>query len=246
MANTLLQKRATDGLRLRALATLVRGTPQLRDAYNALLTGIQLTVPPESHPTILVTSTQPNEGKTTIASCLAIAAALSGQAVLLIDADLRRPSMASAAEIANGTGFSEVIEGCPDSDGTIHCIDLFETSNGEGALCVLTAGGKPPEFLASVNWDKARTIIARIAQRFAIILIDSPPILAANDALMLARIADGVLLVIGAGSADREEVRRAKEQIEPVGTPANRGGPQPVRPKAPWPPGPALSRILPQ
>jgi len=219
MTNPLLDKKATTGPRLLALAALVQGTPELRDAYNALLTGIQLNTPLGSHSSILVTSTQPHEGKTTVASCLAIAAALSGQTVLLIDGDLRRPSLASAAGIANGVGFAEVIEGHTDCDEAIKGVDLFEVGKGAGTLSVMTAGGKSPEFLASVNWGKARATIAAIAQRFALVLFDSPPILAANDALMLAGIVDGVLLVVGAGNADRDEIRRAREQIEPVGTP---------------------------
>src|SRR3954470_24239787 len=153
-ANTLLDRKATPGLRLRALATIVQSTPELRDAYNALLTSIRLNAPFGSHPSILVTSTQPHEGKTTVASCLAIAAALAGQAVLLIDGDLRRPSLASAAGIANGIGFGEVIDGRAASDGAINCVDLFESIKGAGTLNVMTAGGKSAEFLANVNWDK--------------------------------------------------------------------------------------------
>ena len=217
--NTLLHRRATNGPRLRALAKTVQGTPELRDAYNALLTGIRLSAPSGASHSILVTSTQPSEGKTTIASSLAIAAALSGQAVLLVDADLRRPSLASSAGIANGVGFCEFIEGLACSEDAINRVDLFERVNGAGTLSVMAAGGKPPEFLAGIDWAKARTVIATLAQRFALILFDSPPILAANDALLLAGIVDGVLLVVGAGSADRDEVRRAKEQIEPIGTP---------------------------
>jgi capsular exopolysaccharide synthesis family protein len=215
----LLHKGAMDGLRLRALARMVQGTPELRDAYNALLTGIRLSAPLGFHPSILVTSTQPNEGKTTIASCLAIAAVLSGQAVLLVDGDLRRPSLGSAAGIANGVGFGEVIEGHADSENAINRIDLFESVEGAGTLSVMAAGGKSPEFLAGVDWGKARTTIKAIAQQFGLVVFDSPPVLAANDALLLAGAVDGVLLVVGAGSADRDEVRRAKEQIEPVGTP---------------------------
>ena len=215
----MLDKKATPGLRLRALATIVQSTPELRDAYNALLTGIQLNIPLGSHPSILVTSTQPHEGKTTVASCLAIAAALSGQTVLLIDGDLRRPSLASAAGIANGIGFGEVIEGRADSDDAINCVDLFESTKGSrhaqchdgrrevaGISCQRELGQGPHDDCGN-----------RAAVRS--VLINSPPILAANDALMLAGIVDGVLLVVGAGSADRDEVRRAKEQIEPVGTP---------------------------
>ena len=198
---------------------MISGTPELRDAYATLLSGIRLSAPAGSPKSILVTSTQPNEGKTTVASGLAIAAALSGQNVLLIDGDLRRPSLAAAAGITNGVGFGEILEGCVGTADTIHQVELFEDPRGAGTVSVMSAGANSPEFLARVDWPKARKAVQAITERFGLVLLDSPPILAANDALLLAGIVDGVLLVIGAGSADRHEVRRAKEQLEPIGTP---------------------------
>jgi capsular exopolysaccharide synthesis family protein len=201
------------------LARFVLDTPELRDAYAALLSGIRLSAPFGSGKSILVTSTQPNEGKTTVASCLAIATSLSGQAVLLIDGDLRRPSLASAAGIENGVGFGEILEGRAGIADTIYPVELFEDPRGKGTLSVMGAGGNSPEFLPSVDWSRARTIFQEISERFGLVLFDSPPVLAANDALLLAGIVDGILLVVDAGSADRNEVRRAKEQLEAIGTP---------------------------
>jgi len=215
----LLETRARDGWRLSALARLVLETPELRDAYAALLSAIRLSGPFNSGRSILVTSTQPNEGKTTVASCLAIAASLSGQSVLLIDGDLRRPSLAKAAGITNGAGFGEILEGGAETADTIFPVELFEDRRGRGAFSVMGAGRKSPEFLPRVDWSRAQTIFQSISERFDLVLFDSPPILAANDALLLAGIVDGILLVIGAGSADRHEVRRAKEQLEPIATP---------------------------
>jgi len=167
----------------------------------------------------MITSTQPNEGKTTVASCLAIAASLAGQSVLLIDGDLRRPSLASSAGITNGVGFGEVLGGCAETADTIYPVELFDDARGSGGISVMGAGGRSPEFLPSVDWKRARTTFQSISERFGLVLFDSPPILAANDALLLAGIVDGVLLVVGAGSADRHEVRKAKDQLEAVGTP---------------------------
>jgi capsular exopolysaccharide synthesis family protein len=215
----LLETRAIGVRRLNALARFVVDTPELRDAYAALLSAVRVSAPFGSGKSILVTSTQPNEGKTTVASCLAIAASLSGQSVLLIDGDLRRPSLAAAAGIANGVGLGEVLEGRAESADTIYPVELFEDSRETGALSVMGAGGKSPEFLSGVDWSRARTIFQSISERFGLVLFDSPPILAANDALLLAGIVDGILLVVGAGTADRHEVRRAKEQLEPIGTP---------------------------
>ena len=198
---------------------MVSSLPELRNAYDALLSGIRLTGPFGSGKSLLVTSTQPNEGKTTVASCLAITASLSGLSVLLIDGDLRRPSLTSGAGIANGVGLSEVLLGQAKIADTIHTVELFEDAHGAGALSVIGAGGKSPEFLPSVDWSEARTTVQSISERFGVILFDSPPILAANDALLLAGIVDGVLLVVDAGSADRNEVRRAKEQLKAIGAP---------------------------
>ncbi len=167
----------------------------------------------------MVTSTQPSEGKTTVAACLAIAATLSGQAVLLVDGDLRRPSLASAAGIGNGVGFGEILEGSGSAADTIHPVDLFDEPRGTGTLSVIGAGGKSAEFLPQVDWPKARTTFREISQQFGLVLFDSPPLLAANDALLLAGIVDGVLLVVDASNADRHDVRRAKEQLEAIGTP---------------------------
>jgi Mrp family chromosome partitioning ATPase len=84
---------------------------------------------------------------------------------------------------------------------------------------VMAADRRPPAFLPAVDWSKARTMFQVISRPFGIVLFDSPPILAASDALLLAGIADGVLLVVGAGSAHQDEVRRVKEQLHQIGTP---------------------------
>src|ERR1700688_3662712 len=123
---------------------VILDNPELEDAYAALLSWIRLSLPFGSGKSILVTSTQPNEGKTTVASCLAIAASLSGQTVLLIDGDLRRPSLASAAGVANGVGFGEVLEGSAATADIIYPVELFEDARGAGAVSVMGAGGKSP------------------------------------------------------------------------------------------------------
>ena len=182
------------------------------------LSGIRLSAAFDSGKSILITSAQPNEGKTTVASCLAITASLAGQSALLIDGDMRRPWLATVAGITGVVGLGEFLEGQAEADEAIHSIELFEDSQEARSLNVMAAGRKSPAFLPAVDWSKARRR-SSFSQRFDIVLLDSSPILAVNDALLLGGIVDGVLLVIGAGSADRDDVRRAKEQLEPIGTP---------------------------
>ena len=114
--------------------------PELKDAYTALLGGLRLGATSDSKRSILITSTQPNEGKTTVASCLAITASLAGQTVLLIDGDLRRRGLASAAGIVDGVGFTEILEGEVEADEVIHPVELFEDGRVAGALSVMPAG----------------------------------------------------------------------------------------------------------
>ena len=83
----------------------------------------------------------------------------------------------------------------------------------------MAGGRKSAISLAAVDWGKARSTFRSISQQFGIVVLDSPPVLAANDALLFASIVDAVLLVVGAGNANRDEVRRAKEQLDAIGTP---------------------------
>jgi polysaccharide biosynthesis transport protein len=194
-------------------------TAELREAYDALFSGLRLGACSDIGKSILITSTQPHEGKTTVASCLAITASLAGQTALLIDGDLRRPWLASAAGLDGAAGFGEILEGQCDGVEVTHRVELFDDGREKGLLSVMAAGRKSATFLPTVDWAKARVTLRSLSERFGVVFVDSPPILAVNDALLLAGVVDAVLLVVGAGSADRDEVRRAKEHLDPVGTP---------------------------
>jgi capsular exopolysaccharide synthesis family protein len=215
----LIKQPAKDEWRLSALARLVLENPELKDAYTALLGSLRLGANSDRRKSILITGTQPNEGKTTVASCLAITASLAGESVLLIDGDLRRRGLAAAAGIVDGIGLTEILEGEAEPEEAIHPVELFEKGRVAGTLSVIAAGRRPPEILPAVDWSRARSTFHSIAEQFGLVLFDSPPILAANDALLLAGIVDGVLLVVDAGAADRHQVKRAKEQLELIGTP---------------------------
>jgi capsular exopolysaccharide synthesis family protein len=188
------------------------------DAYAALLGAVRLCPSLSAGSSILVTSTEPGEGKTTVASCLALTASLAGQEVLLIDGDLRRSSLASAIGVTDCVGLTEILSGQTTANEAVQGL-AFRQSRNTGSISVMAGGLKPSLFLPAIDWSKARTVLKLIARDFGIVLLDSPPILAVNDALLLASVVDAVLLVVAAGSANLDEVRAAKEQLDAVGTP---------------------------
>jgi polysaccharide biosynthesis transport protein len=215
---TKLVGKPTNGAWVSGLAKIMSENPELADAYDALFGALRLARPLASGNSILVTSAEPGEGKTTVSTCLAIAASLAGQTALLIDGDLRRRSLSAAVGSADTAGLIEILLGQADAAEVIRPVTL-SGSPAAGVLSFMAGGRRSSVSLAAVDWDKARSAFRSISQKFDIVVLDSPPILAANDALLFAGIVDAVLLVVGAGSANRDEVRRAKEQLDAIGTP---------------------------
>ncbi len=208
----------TNATWVNGLAKIMSENPELADAYDALFGALRLARPRASGNSILVTSAEPGEGKTTVSSCLAITAALAGQTALLIDGDLRRLSLSAAVGSADTVGLVEILLGKADAAEVIRPVPLAGSSP-PGVVSFIAGGRKSSISLAAVDWGKARSTFRSMSQEFGIVVLDSPPVLAANDALLFASIVDAVLLVVGAGSANRNQVRRAKEQLDAIGTP---------------------------
>ena len=194
-------------------------SPEVADAYDSLLGSLRLAGPLVSGNSVLVTSTEPGEGKTTVSLCLAMTAAQAGQTALLIDGDLRRASLAAAVGGADTAGLIEILLGQADAAEAISPVAALADSAGPGAVSFMPGGHKPALSLGAVDWAKARVAFKSLSQAFGVVFLDSPPILAVNDALLFAGIVDAVLLVVGAGKANLDEVRRAKEQLDAIGTP---------------------------
>jgi succinoglycan biosynthesis transport protein ExoP len=215
---TALRGKVTNGTGY-ALAQIMSKDPEVADAYDALFNGLRLARPLASGSSILVTSTEPGDGKSTVSLCLAITASLAGQSVLLIDGDLRRSSLATAVGSADAVGLIEVLLGEAEAAEAIRPIKALTDSPRSGVVSFMAGGLKPPVSFGAVDWSRARTKLRSISQEFGMVFLDSPPILAVNDALHFASIVDAVLLVVGAGNANLDEVRRARERLDAVGTP---------------------------
>ncbi len=169
---------------------------------------------PSEHPSrvFLITSTNPREGKTAASVNLATALARQGRRTLLVDADLRVPSVHTAMMLPNAAGLSELLAGAAqlDSEGILQTLEIPN-------LTVITSGvsvDNPYELL-----DPARVgpIVAQMRQQFDAVVIDTPPVLRTGDALKMAGSADAVLFVIESGKTDTRQATWAKRLLQNVG-----------------------------
>jgi succinoglycan biosynthesis transport protein ExoP len=178
------------------------------EAFRSLRTSLVFTSGTEGARVIAVTSSQPLEGKTTTACNLALALALGGSRVLLIDADMRRPGLHKTIGLQNGIGLSHLLT------GQSRVRDVVERTR-EPNLFVITAGRTPPnpsELLASERMDQ---FLANLAQGpFDWVVVDTPPVLAVTDAVILAQKIGSVVFVIGSEMTRRVHAERALETLQ--------------------------------
>ena len=189
------------------LVTQSRPQSQMAEAYRALRTSLLLTSLGGPPKVILVTSALPQEGKTTTSINTAIVLAQKGTRVLLIDADLRRPSIHKTLGMGPKTGLSNVLTGNATLQQAVVRSPLLPT------LFILTAGTPPPnpaELLASSNM---RDILAELREEYDHIIVDTPPTLSVTDAVVMSTRADAVVLVIRSGQTTKQALRRSRELL---------------------------------
>jgi polysaccharide biosynthesis transport protein len=178
------------------------------EAFRALRTSLVFSSGTEGTRVISVTSAQPLEGKTTTTCNIAIALAYGGSRVLLIDADMRRPSVSRTLGIENTIGLSHLLTGQASARQAIRRTEIQN-------LWVMTAGLTPPnpsELLAS---ERMKTLIANVQSGpFDWVLIDTPPVLAVTDAVIIAPWVSGVVFVIGSEMTQRRLAQRAIETLQ--------------------------------
>jgi polysaccharide biosynthesis transport protein len=192
------------------LVTQVRPQSQMAESYRALRTSLLLSnlgAPPK---VIMITSALPEEGKTTTSINCAVVLAQKGVRVLLIDADLRRPSIHKTLGMGPRSGLSNVLTGSTTLDQAIARTTVLPN------LHVLPAGTPPPnpaELLASTNM---RDVLAELRQQYDHIVVDTPPSLSVTDAVVLSPRADAVVLVIRSGQTTKQALRRSRDILAQV------------------------------
>lgn len=180
------------------------------EAFRTLRTNIQFSSLDEDIRTIVVTSTQPGEGKSTVISNLAVTMAQSGKKVLLIDCDLRKPTIHKKLGVSNKEGLTSVLSKEKGLDEVIKSTDIKN-------FYILTSGPIPPNPADLLGSKKMKSLVEELHEFFDVILMDAPPVLAVTDAQVLSTFCNGVVFVVSHGQAEKQAVVRAKELIDKVG-----------------------------
>lgn len=192
------------------LVTLLNPMATASESYRALRTSVQFSRPDVVVQTILVTSANPSEGKSTTAANLGIVLAQAGRRVLLVDADLRRPTIHRKLGLPREPGLvQELFEDAPFDPASIPSV----AEN----LYVLTAGSIAPNPSELVGSKRMRDVIDQMRGSFDVILFDAPPVLAATDAVLLSTQCDATLVVCKAGSTKDFDLDAAYDALQGVG-----------------------------
>lgn len=198
-----------EGQRLPVVATHPRSP--IAERFRALRTNIQFTSPDHPLCTLLVTSASPGDGKTTVSTNLAVALSQGGRRVVMVDGDLRRPSLHRRMNVANVGGLSALfVQPKPYINGNLQ-------STGMPGLAVLTGGAIPPNPAELLGSDKMRDILHAVQSEADLVIIDSPPVTSVTDAAVLAPSVDGILLVVRPGQTRLAACRDAIEQLKHAG-----------------------------
>jgi capsular exopolysaccharide synthesis family protein len=155
----------------------------------------------------VVVSTGPGEGKTLVSANLAIALAQAGRSVILIDADMRRPTVHAVLGGAQEPGLSNVLVGDAKPSQAVQ-------SSKVGGLWVLPAGRIPPNPAELLGSTRFKILLEKLSAKFDWVILDSPPVMAVTDASVLAHTASGVIFVVGSEMVHRGAARKAVAQLQ--------------------------------
>jgi succinoglycan biosynthesis transport protein ExoP len=185
----------------------------LTEAYRQLRTHMLLSKGHAKMKTLLVTSSVPGEGKTTMAVNTAISLARTGALVLLIDADMRKPRLHKIFGLENEDGLSTILS---DEVGDVEALKVIKHHEKSG-VDVLTSGPVVAEATEYLGSDQMRKLVSTFRFTYDYIVIDSPPVAYFADGVLLSALVDGVVLVVNSGESMRDTVRQAYQTLQDVG-----------------------------
>jgi capsular exopolysaccharide synthesis family protein len=194
-----------------ALITMDDRHSPMAEAYRHLRTSLLFSSAGKPPQTILVTSSQPSEGKTTTAINTAITLAQSDADVVIIDCDLRRPRLHSHFGFENTKGLTNYLSGDKDTE------NLIRTYPDLPRLKVITSGPIPPNPAELLSSNEMRNLLQFLSGKFKHVIIDSPPAISFTDASILSTLVDGVILVAMANKSSIHLMRQFKQRVSAIG-----------------------------
>jgi capsular exopolysaccharide synthesis family protein len=197
----------------RRLITYEDPKSPISESYRSLRTNITYASADKKIKSLLVSSPQPGEGKSTTTANLAIAFAQLRKRTILIDADLRKPVQHNVFDHPRGPGLAEYLIGAVEEISTI--IHPTKVEN----LFIITAGGLPPNPSELLGSDRMSKLVDQLESEWDMVLFDSPPIVAVTDSSMISAEIDALIMVVKAGQTDRSAVDRALDTISNVKSP---------------------------
>lgn len=188
---------------------IVKENPKsiISEQYRTVRTNINFSMPDKDFKTILFTSGGPGEGKSTTASNIAAVFSQEGKKVLLVDADMRKPTVHHTFNLTNKFGLSSILTRQCTLDKAV------QSTNIEG-LYVLPSGAIPPNPAELLGSNQMTQLFEEASAKFDLILFDAPPILSVTDSQILSNKCDATIFVINAGQAQKEATEKAKEILE--------------------------------
>ena len=182
----------------------------ISECYRGIRTSIQFSNLDQDMKVINVTSSMQNEGKSTVIANLAVSFANLDKKVLIMEGDLRNPSVHRMFNISNIKGLTDILLQNKVFADCVHCTDVKN-------LHVLTCGAIPPNPSEMLSSKKIRDFIKSLREYYDYVFIDAPPIGIVTDAGIISTFTDGCIFVVGAGDADIEMAKVSKERLEKVG-----------------------------
>jgi capsular exopolysaccharide synthesis family protein len=181
----------------------------IAEAARTIRTNLLFMAPDKPYKTLLVTSAGPAEGKTTVASCIAIAMAQAGQRVVLVDCDLRRPRVHRVFRKSSELGVTTAV--------IDHNVDAVVLETEVPNLFVIPAGPTPPNPSELLHSESFKKFLAAVVERFDRVIIDSPPVVPVTDAAILSTLVDATVLVVRAFKTSQELARHALRALNDIG-----------------------------